>query len=72
MASENTTISVQLIEHDVAQVLKQTNPSRVVRQDPGVEHVKIREDDVTAIPNRGAGIARSIAVIGKNAKLTSI
>ena len=42
MAAEHAAIGVQFVQHDVAQVLKQALPARVVRQDSRVQHVRVR------------------------------
>src|SRR5438309_7709540 len=65
MAPENSTVGVQLIEHDETQVLEQAHPFCVVRQNASVQHVRIRQDDVSTFANRFSGIIRGIAVIRK-------
>jgi len=37
----------------------------MVRQDSGVQHVRVREDDMSPFPNRLAGIARCVAIVGE-------
>jgi len=54
---------VELVEHDVAQVLEELHPLRVMRKDPGVEHVRVRDDDVTGAADRGAHRGRRVAVV---------
>src|SRR5437660_7096420 len=56
MAAINAAIVVQLINDYVPQILKQLRPFRVVREDPGVEHVGIREDDVSFIADCATGV----------------
>ena len=68
MAAEHATIGVQLIEHDITQVLKEARPASVVRKDSGMEHVGIAEHDVAALADRRPGIARRIAVVGEDAE----
>jgi len=48
MASEHSPVRVQLVDDDVPEVLEQGRPLRVVRKDSGVEHVRIRENQVRA------------------------
>jgi hypothetical protein len=40
----------------------------MVRQDPGVQHVRIGENDVAALPNRGARIGGRVAIVGEDAE----
>ena len=68
MAAEHATIGVQFVQHHVAQILKQTLPARVVRQDSGVQHVRVGQHDVAALANRLARVCRSIAVVGEDAE----
>ena len=71
MAAEDAAIRVQLVDDDVAQVLEQLRPARMVRQDARVQHVGIAEHDVRARANRAARILRRIAVVGEHADLGS-
>ena len=59
---------MQFVEHDVAQILEQAHPFRVVRQNSGMQHVRIREDHVPAFADRLARVAGRIAVVGEHAK----
>ena len=68
MAAEHAAIGVQFVQHDVAQIFKQALPARVVRQDAGVQHVRIREHDVAALANRFSRVGGRIAVIGEDAE----
>jgi len=38
----------------------------VVRQDAGVQHVRIGQDDVPTFADRLAGIARCVAIVGED------
>jgi len=49
MAAEHATVRVRFVEDDVAKVLETPNPLCVVREDSGVQHVRIGKDDVPAI-----------------------
>src|SRR5579884_2929069 len=40
----------------------------MVGEDAGVQHVRVRQDDMPAFSNRFARIARSVAVIGEHAE----
>ena len=55
--AEDPAVDVQLVDHDVAQPPEELHPARVVRQDPDVEHVGVRDEDVAAIARR-AGARR--------------
>jgi hypothetical protein len=61
VAAEDAAIGVQLVHDDVAEMTEETRPLRVLRQDAGVEHVGIGEDDVRLVaellPGRGRGVA---------------
>ena len=64
MASEHPTIGVQLIDHDVSEVLEQLGPPRMMRQNPGVQHVGIAQHDVRATPDRAPRVLRGVSVVG--------
>ena len=64
MAAENPTVGVQLIDHDVAEVLKQPHPPRVVWQYARVQHVGVGNNDVACLANVAPRVCRRIAVIG--------
>ena len=68
MAPENPAIGVQFIQHDIAQVLEQPHPLGVVRQDSGVQHVRVRQDDMSALPYRLARVLRRVAIVGEDPK----
>ena len=54
---------------DVAQVLEQLRPARMVRQDARVHHVRVAEHEVRARANRPARVLRRVAVVGEHADL---
>ena len=66
---EHAAIGVQLVDDDVAKVLEQRRPLRVVGQDPRVEHVGIGQHQVGPGPDRAAGVLRRVAVVGEHAHL---
>src|SRR5437016_1867804 len=68
MAPEHPTVRVQLIEDDVAEILEQTHPFCVVWQDPSVQHVGIRQDNLAAFPNCFSRVTRSIAVVREHSE----
>jgi len=69
VAAEDAAIRVQLVEHDVLEVLEQLHPLGVVGEDPGVEHVRIRDDHVPGGTDRGPGLRRRVAVVGERLQL---
>ena len=46
--AEHAAVDVGLVDHDEREVREQLVPSSVVGQDPDVEHVRVREDQVAA------------------------
>ena len=67
--AEHPAIRVQLVQDDVAEVLEELHPLGVVGKDPGVEHVRVRDDDVPRAADRGAHRRRRIAVVGVGLEL---
>ena len=65
--AEHAPVVVQLVQHDVLQILEQPQPLRVVRQDRGVQHVGVRHDDVAGRADRPPRVARRVAVVGERA-----
>ena len=68
MTAENAPVSVQLVEDDVAQILEQPRPARVVREDAGVQHVGIRQDHVAFFANGFSRVGGRVTIVGKNAE----
>ena len=68
MAAVDAAIVVQLVDHDVAQVLERLGPLGVVRQDARVQHVGIGEHHVGALADGAARVLRRVAVVGEGAK----
>jgi len=69
VAAVDSATIVQLIDDEVAQVLEQLGPFGVVRQNAGVQHVGIGEDDVGALADGFARILRRVAVVGEGAQV---
>ena len=65
MRAEDTAVRVHLVDHDVAKVLEELHPFRVVRQDAAVQHVGVGDDDVAPGPDRLAGVLGCVAVVGE-------
>ena len=63
VAPEDPAVRVELVDDDVAEVLEQPDPLRVVRQDPRVEHVGIREHHVGPGPDRAPRVLRRVPVV---------
>jgi len=61
---KHAAIGMNFINHDIPQVFKQLDPLRVVRQNPAVQHIRVRHDDMPRLPNRLSRRAGRIAVIG--------
>ena len=67
VTAEDAAVGVQLVDDDIAQVLKQLCPARVVRKDARMQHVGIAEHDMRASTNRAPRVLRGIAVVGEDA-----
>ena len=65
MAAVYAAIVVQLVDDHIAQILEQLGPARVVRQNAGVQHVRIGEHDVGALADGLAGVLGRIAIVGE-------
>jgi hypothetical protein len=66
--AEHTAIGVRLVDHHPGQVRERVAPALVVRQHPDMEHVRVREDQVRARPDRPSLLARGVAVVDRVAK----
>ena len=64
VATEHAAVGVQLVDDDVLEVGKQLDPSGVMGQHAGVQHVWIRDDDVACLANCLSGADRCVAVVG--------
>jgi hypothetical protein len=70
VTSENSAVSVQLIQDHELQILEKTRPPGVVRKNAFVKHVRITENDVPLRPHGHSRILRRISVIGVNTDIT--
>src|SRR5713226_1501489 len=68
VAAEDAAVGVQLIEDDVTEVFEEAGPARVVREDAGVQHVWVGQDDVTFFADGFASVRGCVAVVGENAE----
>src|SRR6266481_4463104 len=66
MAAEDAAVSVQFVENDVAEIFKKARPASVMREDAGVQHVRIGQDNVALFANGSAGVGGRIAVVSVN------
>ena len=64
VGAEHAAIGVNLVDNDVAQVLKQLDPLGVVRQDARMQHIRIGDDDVTGLADLPSGRRGRVAVVG--------
>ena len=56
---------MQFVNDDVAQILESLGPLRVVRQQAGVEHVRVSQHQLGPFANGAAGVLRRVAVVSK-------
>src|SRR5215831_3384012 len=68
MAAEHAAVSVQFVENDVPQIFEQPRPTRVVRKNSRVQHIRIRQDHVTFFANGFASVGRRVAVVCEDAE----
>ena len=67
--AEDAAVGVKLVDDDVAEVLERARPARVMREDPGVEHVGVRHDDPAALARRAPRVGRRVAVVDDRATI---
>ena len=67
--AEHAAVDVRLVDDDDGEVGEEVRPRGVVGQDPDVEHVGVREDEVRPPADRGALLARRVAVVDRRAHL---
>ena len=65
--AEDAPVGVQLVDDHVAEVREEARPARVVREDAGVEHVRVGEEHAAPLPGRAARVPRGVAVVGDGA-----
>ncbi len=68
VAAEDAAVGMQFIEDDVAEVFEEASPARMVREDAGVQHVWIGQNDVTFFANGFASVGGRVAVVSENAE----
>jgi hypothetical protein len=52
VAAEQAPVGVQFVYDDDLELLEELEPLGVVRQDRGVEHVRVRDDDLSGASDR--------------------
>jgi hypothetical protein len=63
VAPEDAAVGVELIDDDDPELLEQLEPLRVVREDGGVEHVRVCHDHLARGPDGRPDGCRSVAVV---------
>ena len=63
LTAEQAAIGVELVDHDVLQAREEAAPLRVVRQHAGVQHVRVRQHDVAAVPDQRAPPGGRVTVV---------
>jgi len=64
MAAEHAAVLVHLIDDHVAQRGKEPAPARMGRQDAHMEHIRIGDDDASAVTRARTLARRRIAIVG--------
>ena len=67
--AEHAAVDVRLVDHDPGEVGEHVAPGAVVRQHAHVEHVRVREDQVRALADGAALLARRVAVVDRVAQV---
>ena len=65
--AEHAAVDVRLVDDDDREVREEVRPQRVVGQDPDVEHVGVGQHEVRLAADRGALLARRVAVVDRRA-----
>ncbi len=68
MATEDAAVGVQFVDDNVAKIFEQARPARVMRENAGVQHVGIGENDLAFFADSFAGIGGRVAIVGENAE----
>ena len=71
VAAEDATIRMQLVDHDEPEILEELRPTRMVRQDARVQHVRVAQHHVRAGAHRAPRVLGRVAVIGEDAELAA-
>ena len=63
VAAENAPVGMDFVDNDILQVFKELDPFRMMRQDAGMQHVRIGHDDVPGLAHGAPRRSRGIPVI---------
>ena len=63
--SEHAAVDVGFVDHHVAQAVQRLGPDAVRRQDPGVQHVGVGQDQVRPAPHLASLRLRRVAVVDR-------
>jgi len=64
MAAEDSAVVVDFINDDITEILEELDPKRMMRQNAGVEHVRIGDDDMSGGADRLARGHGGVAIKG--------
>ena len=64
MASEYAAVGVQFVDDDVFEIFKQLDPSGMVGEDVGVQHIRVGDHDMARLTDGFPGGVLGIAVVG--------
>ena len=64
LRAKDAAIGVRLVDDHEAQITKEATPDRVVGQDAQMQHVRVGEDDLAALPQPAAAAVRGVAIVG--------
>ena len=68
MAAEDAAVDVRLVDHDVREARQHLRPAGVVREDPHVQHVRVREDRIAPLARERTPLARRVAVVQRRSQ----
>ena len=66
---EHPAVDVRLVDDHDVEAVQELRPRAVVGEDPDVQHVRVRQDDVRPLADRRALLARRVAVVDRRADL---
>ena len=65
VTAEDAAIHMQFVNNDILQVRKELLPLGVMRQDSGVQHIRVGDDNMPLLADGLTRVIRGIAVIGE-------
>src|SRR3989441_9246660 len=69
MAAEDAPVRVELVDDDIAKILEERRPFRMVREDPRVEHVGVRQHEIRPRADGTPRVLGRVAVVGEHPHL---